>query len=531
MPTLHWVGKDKVKHHHRDVPYRVLTDEHQYQAPAGTPSNSTDNRIIQGDNLEALKSLLPEFEGKVQCIYIDPPYNTGNESWVYNDNVNDPRIKKWLGQVVGKEGEDMSRHDKWLCMMYPRLKLLHRLLAEDGAIFISIDDIEHAHLRLICDEIFGRQNFVANLVWQSKDTPGNNASGVAQTHNHILAFRKSSDLSINLLSRTEKQLGTYSNPDEDHRGPWLAAPLTRVEHRDRDFYAICNKAGREVFPPNGSSWRRPPKEMQKLAEDNRIWWGKEGDSNFPMEKKFLSEAKEGVVNQSWWPYQFAGSTRNASAEMKAIFAGIKPFDTPKPSRLIERLLEIATSKNAVILDSFAGSGTTAHATLKLNAQDGGNRRFILIEMMDYADSLTAERVRRVMAGYGEGDKAVAGLGGGYVFQELGEPLFDVERQLNPAVPLQAVRDYIAWQECIPRDAQAPVDNPRHRYWLGEANGQQVFFCYEPQRITCLDLELLAELLQSPAPTLFYADQLALGEDFMRTHKLRFKKIPRDISRL
>ena len=156
MPTLHWVGKDKVKHHHRDVPYRVLTDEHQYQAPVGTPSNSTDNRIIQGDNLEALKSLLPEFEGKVQCIYIDPPYNTGNESWVYNDNVNDPRIRKWLGQVVGKEGEDMSRHDKWLCMMYPRLKLLHRLLAEDGFIFVSIDDNEKPHLQCILNEIFPR---------------------------------------------------------------------------------------------------------------------------------------------------------------------------------------------------------------------------------------------------------------------------------------------------------------------------------------------------------------------------------------
>jgi len=173
MPTLHWVGKEKVRHHHRDVPYRVLRDHYHFQTPAEAPANSTDNRIVHGDNLEALKSLLPEFEGKVQCIYIDPPYNTGNEGWVYNDNVNDPRMRKWLGQVVGKEGEDMSRHDKWLCMMYPRLKLLHRLLADDGAIFISIDDNEAHTLRMLLDEVFTRENFVTTVVWQKVYSQGN----------------------------------------------------------------------------------------------------------------------------------------------------------------------------------------------------------------------------------------------------------------------------------------------------------------------------------------------------------------------
>lgn len=285
----------------------------------------------------------------------------------------------------------------------------------------------------------------------------------------------------------------------------------------------------KAWPPAGRCWGNIEPEFTKLRAEGRIWFGVDGSSR-PRVKNFLSESA-GISPWTWWENSEVGHSQEAKKEVGVIFGDVTAFDTPKPLRAIERILQLETNKDAIILDSFAGSGTTAHAVLKLNAQDGGNRRFILIEMMDYADSLTAERVRRVMAGYGEGDKAVAGLGGGYVFQELGEPLFDVERQLNPAVPLQAVRDYIAWQECIPRDAQAPVDNPRHRYWLGEANGQQVFFCYEPQRITCLDLELLAELLQSPAPTLFYADQLALGEDFMRAHKLRFKKIPRDISRL
>ena len=535
MPTLHWVGKDKVKHHHRDVPYRVLTDEHQYQAPAGTPTNSSDNRIIQGDNLEALKSLLPEFEGKVQCIYIDPPYNTGNESWVYNDNVNDPRIKKWLGQVVGKEGEDMSRHDKWLCMMYPRLRLLHRLLADDGSIWVSIDDNEMPHLRLVMDEVFGPYAFVASNVWQKRYSRENRGA-IGDAHEYLIVYTKSPEAFKALRNRIpldESQAKIYRNPDNpDEKDPakrWRGLPMSAQGFRPNQMYKIVGPNGHEHFPPEGRCWSMVEAEFKKLQGDGRIYWGKDGNAQ-PSVIRFLSEV-EGLVPWTWWPHQEVGHTDESRKEIQAIFGTQTAFDTPKPTRLIERILQIATSPGDLILDSFAGSGTTAHATLKLNAQDGGNRRFILIEMMDYADSLTAERVRRVMAGYGEGDKAVAGLGGGYVFQELGEPLFDVERQLNPAVPLQAVRDYIAWQECIPRDAQAPVDNPRHRYWLGEANGQQVFFCYEPQRITCLDLELLAELLQSPAPTLFYADQLALGEDFMRAHKLRFKKIPRDISRL
>lgn len=532
MPTLHWVGKDKVKHHHRDVPYRVLTDEHQYQAPVGTPSNSTDNRIIQGDNLEALKSLLPEFEGKVQCIYIDPPYNTGNESWVYNDNVNDPRIRKWLGQVVGKEGEDMSRHDKWLCMMYPRLKLLHRLLAEDGFIFVSIDDNEKPHLQCILNEIFPR-GFLANIIWQKRTSPDARLN-LGPAHDHILVYCKNANIAkprLNKVALSEQRTKDFKNPDLDPRGPWASVDLTGQigNATDEQFFEITSPSGKKFKPPRNRCWALAERTLLQLQQENRIWFGKTGTSR-PRLKKFLAES-EGANLWTWWTNEEVGHNQEATKEIISIVGHELPFETPKPSRLIERIFQLATSPGSIILDSFAGSGTTAHATLKLNAQDGGNRRFILIEMMEYADSLTAERVRRVMSGYGEGDKAVAGLGGGYVFQKLGEPLFDAERQLNPAVSLQAVRDYIAWQECIPRAALAAVDNPRHRYWLGEANGQQVFFCYEPQRITCLDLELLAELIQSPAPTLFYADQLALGEDFMRTHKLRFKKIPRDISRL
>nr|WP_322938956.1 site-specific DNA-methyltransferase [Pseudomonas sp. s4] len=535
MPTLHWVGKDKVKHHHRDVPYRVLLDDHHYQAPAGTPGNSTDNRIIQGDNLEALKSLLPEFEGKVQCIYIDPPYNTGNEGWVYNDNVNDPRIKKWLGQVVGKEGEDMSRHDKWLCMMYPRLKLLHRLLADNGSIFVSIDDNEVHHLRGILDEIFGQANFVTTIIWQKVYSPKNSARHFSEDHDFILVYAKKAEhWTPNPMPRSTKQNERYKNPDNDPRGVWKPGDISARNHYSQGTYAIRCPGGRLISgPPTGMYWRYSQAKLSELDHENRIWWGPDGNG-VPALKRFLSEVKQGVVPQTLWPYEEVGHTQDAKKELLSVinYSNSKDvFISPKPSSLIERILHLATDKDSVVLDSYAGSGTTAHAVLKLNAQDGGNRRFILIEMMDYADSLTAERVRRVMSGYGEGDKAVAGLGGAFTFQRLGEPLFDSQQQLNPAVGLPAIRSYIAWLECIPRQELAPLDNPRHRYWLGEANGQRVFFCYEPERITCLDMDLLNELIQTPGPTLFYADQLALGEELMRRHNLRFKKIPRDITRL
>jgi len=401
MPTLEFKGKSFVYAHHLSVPFRELVVDAKKSLPAkGQKPSLDDNLIIHGDNLHALKALLPVYAGKVDCIFIDPPYNTGNEGWCYNDNVRSPLMREWLKKSANPvDKEDLERHDKWLCMMWPRLQLLRELLAETGAIFVTIDDNEVHRLRSVMDEIFGELNFLASFVWQSKDTPGNNSTGIAETHNYVLLYRKSDRYSGSLLERNESQIANYTNPDNEKRGPWLAAPLTRAEHRDRDYYQLTNKAGRKVWPPKGSSWRRPPAKMKWLQEDDRIWWGKEGDGDFPMEKKFLSEAKAGVVNQTWWPYEFAGSTRNAGAELKEIFDGQKPFPTPKPRLLIERMLEMTTDESSVILDSFAGSGTTAHAVLGLNRRDGGDRKFILVETEDYADKVTAERVRRVVAGY------------------------------------------------------------------------------------------------------------------------------------
>ena len=395
MPELIFKGKEFVYNHHLAVPHHPLVP---HPDKSIGEARMDGNLIIQGDNLLALKSLLPIYAGKVDCVFIDPPYNTGNEGWCYNDNVNSPLMQEWLkSNPVGIE--DGLRHDKWCAMMWPRLRLLHELLSDSGTIFITIDDNECHRLRLLMDDIFGENNFMANFVWQSKDTPGNNSSGIAETHNHVLLYRKTESFVGSLLERNADQIANYTNPDGDKRGDWLAAPLTRAEHRDRDYYALPKKGGREVFPPKGSSWRRPPAKMKWLQEDDRIWWGKDGNTEFPMEKKFLTEAKSGVVNQTWWPYEFAGSTRNAGAEMKEIFDGEKPFATPKPRQLLDRILELATDESSIILDSFAGSGTTAHAVLAANARDGGTRKFILVECEDYADTLTAERVRRVINGY------------------------------------------------------------------------------------------------------------------------------------
>lgn len=217
MPTLNWIGKEKVVNHHQDVPYRILEHKYGFTAEKGKQENSTNsgNKIIHGDNLEALKSLLPEYEGKIKCIYIDPPYNTGNENWVYNDNVNHPKIKKWLGEVVGKQGEDLTRHDKWLCMMYPRLVLLHKLLSDDGAIFISIDDNEQASLKLVLDEIFGNNNFIANIIWQKK-TGASDAKGLATITEYVFCYLKSkNDLELIFSKNKESyDLKRYKLNDE-----------------------------------------------------------------------------------------------------------------------------------------------------------------------------------------------------------------------------------------------------------------------------------------------------------------------------
>ncbi len=529
MPTLEWIGKEKVINHHQEVPFRVLDRQYSFDEDGQhAEDNGSENMIIHGDNLDALKALLPRYEGRVKCIYIDPPYNTGNEGWVYNDNVNDPKIKKWLGEVVGKEGEDLTRHDKWLCMMYPRLKLLQKLLAKDGAIFISIDDVEFYNLRLICNEVFGEHNFIATIIWRKNYAPKSTAKHFSEDHDYILVFGKNSDNWIpRKMPRTEKQNKAYKNLDNDPRGLWRPNNLAARNYYSKGTYSIKCPGGRIIEgPPSGSYWRVSEEKFRELDRDGRIWWGKDGN-NVPAPKIFLSEVSDGIVPQTFWSYEEVGHTQDAKKEIKAIFGGDMPFDTPKPVRLIERILQIASDPDSIILDSFAGSGTTAHAVLNMNKADGGNRKFILVEMMDYADSITAERVRRVIRGYGEGKNAVEGTGGSFSYYELGEPLL-IGENLNEAVAPEKIREYIWFMETKTPYTPAAGDNP---YYLGKHNDTGYYFYYEPQQITVLDYDFLAAVTEKAGGTVIYADRCSIDDDKLSQMGIVFKKIPRDISRL
>jgi len=449
MPSLNWIGKDAVVKHHQDVPYRLLEP-----VPAlSCGDRASGNLIVQGDNLHALKSLLPRYAGQVKCIYIDPPYNTGNEGWAYNDNVNSPEIRQWLGAVVGKEGETLDRHDRWLCMMYPRLVLLRQFLREDGAIFVSIDDNEVATLRLLMDEIFGAGNFVTLIEWQKIYTIKNSARHFSEMHDHIVVFAKKLDLwCINLVPRAAKQDDAFKNPDSDPRGPWKATPIHARNVYAQGLYDIVTPSGRVLRPPSGTYWRYSKESFHQLNAVNSIWWGKDGLA-IPSVKRFLTDVKGGVTPATIWLHGDAGHNAEAKNEIREILGDL-PADTltPKPTRLIQRILQIATDKDSLILDSFAGSGTTGHAVLKQNAEDGGTRQFILVEMdANIAQSVTAERVRRVSHGYtnAKGD-AVSGLspsGGGFQFCTLSaEPLFTPQGHIREDVSFAQLAEFVWFAE-------------------------------------------------------------------------------------
>ncbi len=404
MSELTFKGKEFVYNHHLSVPFRPLVP-HPDKCIGEVALDG--NLIVHGDNLHALKALLPHYAGKVDCIFIDPPYNTGNEGWCYNDNVNAPMIREWLdSNPVGID--DGLRHDKWCAMMWPRLRLLHELLAETGSFWLTLDDNEVHRARAILDEIFGEENFVACCIWHKSDSPKNTAKHFSVDQDYLLVYAKDKDLwSPNLLDRSEAMIARYTNPDDDPRGPWMTSDLDARNYYSKGVYPIQIPGGRLIpGPPQGRYWAVREEKLWELDKDNRIWWGADGKSE-PNIKKFLSEVRDGVVPRTIWHWTNAGSTRHSKQELNAIFHGgegrdtseVPDFITPKPTRLLERVLAVATSQDSIVLDSFAGSGTTAHAVLKANARDGGRRKFILVEMEDYAESLTAERVRRVMRGY------------------------------------------------------------------------------------------------------------------------------------
>jgi len=502
MPTLNWIGKEAVVKHHKDVPYRLLEPVAELSCPplpqggitsdltdvVGQPSRvasssseglgvrgaTTENLIVQGDNLHALKALLPRYAGQVKCIYIDPPYNTGNEGWAYNDNVNSPEIKRWLGEVVGKEGETLDRHDRWLCMMYPRLLLLKQFLREDGVIFVSIDDNEVATLRLLMDEVFATKNFVATIAWQRRISPDARL-GLSQAHDHIVVFAKNSDaLNFHSIPLSKDQAKNFKNPDNDKRGEWTSTDFTAQGWRPNQMYEIRTPSGAVFSPPQGRCWANIESGFQQLLSEGRMWFGKDGKGR-PRIKTYLAESS-GVRAWTWWTNQECGHNQEAKKEINEIIGHDVPFDTPKPTRLIQRILQIATDQDALILDSFAGSGTTGHAVLKQNAEDGGNRRFILVEMDDnIARNVTAERVRRVAQGYTNGkDQTVEGLGGSFQFCTLSkDPLFTAEGQIRSDVTFAQLAEFVWFVETGTGLTSPAGSSPL----LGTHEGRAIYLLY------------------------------------------------------
>ena len=421
MPTLHWLTRDEDLHTASRVPYRLL--EEAPDLSAGEPD--TGNILIQGDNLEALKALLPFYAGRVKCIYIDPPYNTHSAFEHYEDSL---------------------EHTQWLAMIWPRLELLRDLLAEDGSIWVSIDDNEAHYLKVIMDEVFGRRNFVANVFWQKTHTR-ENRTDVSAVHDHIILFARNREVwkeIRNVLPASESQLERFTNPDNDPRGPWASLPAHAKAEKGRrkeQFFTVTTPSGRTVDPPPGRCWLYIEERFREMIADNRIWFGAEGN-NVPRVKKFLSEVQQGLVPSTLWIYQEVGTNGEAKNETIQLFPGETPFSTPKPERLIQRILHIATNPGDLVLDSFLGSGTTAAVAHKMG------RRYIGIEMGEHAITHCVPRLRKVIDGEQGGISKSVGWqgGGGFRFYRLGPPVFDEAGQIRVDIRFPVLAAHVWFSE-------------------------------------------------------------------------------------
>ncbi len=503
MPTLNWLSRDEDIRASSKAPYRLLE-----AVPEHSAGSDGENMLIHGDNLEALKALLPYYAGKVKCVYIDPPYNTRSAFTHYDDSL---------------------EHSIWLAMMYPRLELLRELLAEDGSIWVSIDDNEGHYLKVIMDEVFGRNNFIANVIWQKKYSPQNDAEFFSSMHDHLLVFAKNcKSWSRKLMPRAEKQDKAYKNPDNDPRGLWKASDLTRAEHRDRDYYKIETPSGKFVYPAKGRSWSRPPEEIDRLRKDNRLWFGKKGDA-IPSLKRFLNEVKEGIVPTTIWFREDVGDNQDGKREVKSI-NDEDIFGTPKPERLIQRILHIATSEGDIVLDSFLGSGTTAAVSQKMG------RRYIGIEMGEHAITHCVPRLEKVIEGEQGGiSKAVNWQGGGgFRFYELGEPVFDENGQINPKVRFKALAAHLWFSE-----TGVPYDGKAKKPFLGIHGGIAYGLLYNgilgDKRVNggnVLTRPILKQLQKESGgfegPWVIYGEMSRIPEDRLRAEKIRFKQTPYDV---
>lgn len=528
MPTLEFKGKQYIYSHHHSVPFReLLVDNKQSLTATGKSPSLDDNLIIHGDNLHALKALMPQYAGKVKCIYIDPPYNTGNEGWCYNDNVNSPLMKEWIQKNANPvDKEDMQRHDKWLCMMYPRLKLLHELLADDGVIFVSIDDNEHQHLRNIMDEIFGDNNFIASFLWKKKGTSTNvEGATVSANSDYQLCYRKSHLGAINpRIKFKEERVYPHKDKEGSYRITVIEKKNTGSYKRDSMQFKILGQ-----IPRDGKRWQIGEKTANLLEQMGRfiIEDGVVKRKIYDFEDKDTTSA-----NPTFLP-ENCGSSDSAAKCLISILGEEGDFENPKPPELIKHLIDLK-DKDAIILDSFAGSGTTAHAVLDLNKEDGGNRKFILVEMEDYADSITAERVRRVIKGVptAKDEKLKAGLGGSFTFCELGKEISIEKIITGESLPdygaLAKYVFYTATGKSLAGEAKEKPD-----YFVGETDLYEVYLIYKPDiaflrsndsALNDIKLKLIAAR-NSKKEKLVFATAKYMGQKELSEQNITFCQLP------
>ncbi len=534
MPTLNWIGKEAVVNHDKEVPFRLLR-----KIKAHSVGENSQNLIIHGDNLEALKALMPHYYGSVKCIYIDPPYNTGNESWVYNDRVNSPKINKWLGKVVGGESEDLCRHDKWLCMMYPRLKLLRDLLTDDGVIFVSIDDNEVYNFRHVLNDIFGENNFIAQLVWKKKAGGGSDTKYFAIDHEYILVYAKEEKMQNRYFVDLDDKLKSdykYKDDNFNKLGLYKRKNLyqTGIEtDRPNLKYPIDCPDGSKILPP--TIWRWSKETFFKAKDEGKI--------EFIQNKK-----KEWQVFTKMYLYDDGGEeykikprsifhdvafTRDGNDDLKELFGDVKIFNYPKPVKLIKYLLKIGSDKKSIIIDSFAGSGTTGHSVMQLNKEDNGNRNFILIQLDESLEEpiklknsvilksvidVTKERVKRSIDKYDYKE--------GFEFCELDKPLFNNEGQIDEECTYEQLATYIYFTETRNNIDKKEISKP----FIGESpdGSKRYYLIFKEKGKNVLSRENVKNLGKGLTKKIVYADKCLLSQYEIDKWNIQFKQIPYEI---
>lgn len=500
MPSLNWIGKQEAIRATDKIPYRIM--EHDESLSYGAADN--ENLLIHGDNLDTLKALLPYYKGKVKCIYIDPPYNTQNAFEHYNDKL---------------------EHTIWLSLIYPRLKLLKKFLAPDGTIWISIDDDEGHYLKVICDEVFGRKNFINTIIWHKKHTRSNDARYLSDNHDFIICYSRHKPMwKRNLLPVTENGASTYKNPDNDPRGPWSSGPCHAKTPNPKDIYELKTPSGKSYWPPPGTSWRFSEARFQELIMDNRIYFGEHG-RNVPRYKRFKTEVQNGFVPTTIWFKDEVGDNQKAKAEVKQ-FNQDDVFPTPKPERLIQRILQISTEEQDIVMDSFLGSGTTAAVAHKMK------RRWIGIEMEDTIYSHCVPRLKQVVDGEQGGISKAESWngGGGFRFYRLGDPIFTAEGSINPSVKFDTLASHIWFSE-----TGKPWANKVKSPLLGMDRKTAYYLLFNGilgdktvNGGNVLTMKILSQLPKYSGQKVIYGEASRIDESKLKALNIVFKQIPYNI---